>query len=1195
MLTIRRTSFLFISTLVLFSVAVAYIQRTEIVQALVRNYLLPETEKNASLEFNIGDIRGSLFSSLYFKDITIEFLHPESGQAKIIIPHVAFHYDLLLLRKGYQEFLRGLSVQLEKGRVNAKLIQGDQKQEKNDSSFSLSPVPDSFPAIRLDDWSFTVSTADSVVLGKGVFLSLNESKDTISVKTLNVKQRLNSFTLTDSLFPLSGFSKQGWPRLFRQGSGILDLELYDAAALTSLPFADDWTFLFTTFPRWSITGELRNGKIHVPKARCSSEKDYVAFTNVTAEFPLHEDDWKKISVNGAWQAEIQDIGPLAKAVNLPLGAGFLSSSGKISGNAGQPLASFRLSGKKLLFEKQEIETLEISGNADGRTLTIDSLSAAADNDRLTARLSFDFSRKWWNDVQLDALIADINVYLPEKMSNELYGNLSLTLSGKGPMRFPDSVLRLKSSSLTLDGRQLSDLLLDARISQKNIKIDHLQGRIADQVFITASASLTPSANWKEFNLLVKKFSLTGKGESLALTTPTHFQYNNGLVTLSEPLFLDTGHGLITASGSLGPEKSSFQLKSDNLNGNIIIEKLFGQKFFFDTANFILKAEGPLATPNFSLSGAMTGLGDNETPLEINGDFNIIYDKNGLFFKRFDWSGKKNETISFTGHLPLRFEAEKIVFFDREMSMAGRVELPDADLLGDLFPNFIDKGGSLAADISVRGKWEKPAGSLHITGKGFSPSADFDWLPPGLNSIDAIVRFEENRLHLDKLFLSNPIFHIKAAGEISEPQILAWLQHRDDTNISSRLEINTSLEIYNISWLAEKFGFHRLNGLLRGELNITGPLQHPQLSGKVHWSEGSFLISPELPALKEIVVATSIHGNTLVLESLTGLMGGAPVTGSGSIVLKKDDYLLDITLTGTDMLFYRQEGIKLRGNGDLHLHGTSRTPVVDGKISLTDSRYSKNVDFLSFLSTDTAEKGQKDKMIFSFHEAPLKDTRFNIHIGAEKPFVLANNVIKAKLRPDLRLAGTGELPYLTGTIYLDDTILRLPAGRLSMAPGLIRFPKTDPNNPELVLSGNTRIMGYDITVRVEGSLVEPVITLSSTPSLSNEDLLLLVMTGKVPSSENGSDDSANMSMVALYLGQDLLTRLFGSNMENGESLLDRLQVDIGRSITRQGEDTIETQFRLMDGVFSPRDSLYITAEKDIWDDYNGGIRLLFKFH
>ncbi len=1099
MLTVRRTFFL-ITTLVLFSVAIAYVQRTEIVQALVRNYILPKIEKNASLEFDIGAIRGSFFSSLYFKNITIDFTHPESGQVKIIIPQVALHYDLLLLRKGYEEFLRGLSVQLEKGRVNAKLIHGEQKQEKNDSSFSLSSVLDSFPTIRFDDWSFTVSTADFVVVGKGIFLSLNESKDTISVNTLNVKQRLNSFTLTDCLLPLSGFSKQGWPLLFHQGSGALSLELYDAAALTSLPFADDWAFLFRAFPRWSITGELGNGKMHVRKARCSSEKDYVDFTNVTAEFPLQEDDWKKIIVNGAWQAEIQDIGTLAKAVNLPLDAGSLSFSGKISGSAARPLASFRLSGKKLLFEKQEIETLEISGNADGRTLTFE--------------------------------------------------------------------------------------------------INHLQGRITDQVFITASASLTPSASWNEFDLLLKKFSLTGKGEILSLTTPAHIRYNNGRVILSKPLFLETGHGLITASGSLGPEKCSLQLESDNLNGNIIFQKLFGQKFFFDTANFILKAEGPLTAPNFSLSGAMTGLGSNQTPLKINGDFNILYDENGLFFKRFNWSGKENETISFTGHLPLRFEAEKIVFFDREMSMAGRVELPDADLLGDLFPNFIDKGGSLSADINVRGKWEKPAGSLHITGKGFSPSADFDWLPPGLNSIDTIVRFEENHLHLDKLFLSNPIFYIEAEGEIVELQIFAWLQHRDNKNISTRLDINTSLEIYNISWLAEKFDFYRLSGLLRGQLNITGPLQHPQLSGKIHWSEGSLLISPELPALKEIVVATSIHGNTLVLDSLTGVMGGAPVTGRGSIVLRKDDYLVDVNLTGTDMLFYRQEWLKLRGNSDLHLHGTSRNLVVDGKISLTDSRYSKNVDFLSFLSTDTAEKGQKGqkgKMIFSFHEAPLKDTRFNIHIGAENPFVLANNVVKAKLRPDLLLAGTGELPYLTGTIYLDDAILRLPAGRLAMAPGLIRFSKTDPNNPELILSGNTRIMGYDITVRVEGSLVEPVITLSSTPSLSNEDLLLLVMTGKIPSLENGSDDSANVSMVALYLGQDLLTRLFGSNMENEDSLLDRLQIDIGRSITQQGEDTIETQFRLMDGVFSPRDSLYITAEKDIWDDYNGGIRLLFKFH
>ena len=86
----------------------------------------------------------------------------------------------------------------------------------------------------------------------------------------------------------------------------------------------------------------------------------------------------------------------------------------------------------------------------------------------------------------------------------------------------------------------------------------------------------------------------------------------------------------------------------------------------------------------------------------------------------------------------------------------------------------------------------------------------------------------------------------------------------------------------------------------------------------------------------------------------------------------------------------------------------------------------------------------------------------------------------------------------------------------------------------------------------------------------------------------------MSRVAVYLGRELLTSLSGMEYTGDESILDRLQLDIGRDITQQGERTIEARFLLKEGLLRENDAVYLSAEKDIWDDYNGGLRFIFRF-
>ncbi len=40
--------------------------------------------------------------------------------------------------------------------------------------------------------------------------------------------------------------------------------------------------------------------------------------------------------------------------------------------------------------------------------------------------------------------------------------------------------------------------------------------------------------------------------------------------------------------------------------------------------------------------------------------------------------------------------------------------------------------------------------------------------------------------------------------------------------------------------------------------------------------------------------------------------------------------------------------------------------------------------------------------------------------------------------------------------------------------------------------------------------------------------------------------------------------------------------------------MEAQFRLAEGLLLPGDRLYITSERDVYDNYNMGVKIVFRF-
>jgi translocation and assembly module TamB len=327
----------------------------------------------------------------------------------------------------------------------------------------------------------------------------------------------------------------------------------------------------------------------------------------------------------------------------------------------------------------------------------------------------------------------------------------------------------------------------------------------------------------------------------------------------------------------------------------------------------------------------------------------------------------------------------------------------------------------------------------------------------------------------------------------------------------------------------------------------------------------------------------------------GEMGGAPFILTGEI--SRDPELgpvFALNLEGRNLLLFRDEWTLLRADSDIAINGPWRQLAVSGQLALTDGLYRKNVAYFDILRGTDRPLPVEGLQLFSIRQEPLRHMTFDVDIVPRNPFRIDNNLVSGTLRPDLTLTGTGELPILVGAVYVDEIRVRLPTTRLEVDAGLILFTEARPNRPSIDLLAHTRMIGYDINIQVEGTLAEPVVILSSTPPLPQDDLLLLLLAGRLPENGIGRElTRAGGFNIAMYVGRGLLAEWL-LNGADDESILERLQIEVGRGITRQGRETLDARLAIAEDVLSRDDALYITAERDVYDDFNVGIKIVFRF-
>jgi translocation and assembly module TamB len=215
--------------------------------------------------------------------------------------------------------------------------------------------------------------------------------------------------------------------------------------------------------------------------------------------------------------------------------------------------------------------------------------------------------------------------------------------------------------------------------------------------------------------------------------------------------------------------------------------------------------------------------------------------------------------------------------------------------------------------------------------------------------------------------------------------------------------------------------------------------------------------------------------------------------------------------------------------------------------------------------------------FSVEDPGLADWRLAVRVTGENALKVRSTLFNGLVSPNLRLQGTLKEPVALGDVRVESGMVRFPFANLDVQQGLVTLGSEDPYRPRLLVKAGSKQYGYEVRMEVSGPADDPVIQFTSTPSLSSEQLVLMVTAGELPRGSYTLNPEQRAETMALFLGKDMLAKL-----GFGDSSKERLSFSSGKDISEEGKPTYNLEYKLTD-----RWSL--VGEYDRFNAFNAGVK------
>lgn len=484
-------------------------------------------------------------------------------------------------------------------------------------------------------------------------------------------------------------------------------------------------------------------------------------------------------------------------------------------------------------------------------------------------------------------------------------------------------------------------------------------------------------------------------------------------------------------------------------------------------------------------------------------------------------------------------------------------------LAEIASDSLDLNGQLSGTVKISGAPAAPRGQVDLKVQDFEIEQDSDTPLPKLQA-EAQMTLVAGRLNLNGEVSGFADRSLKLQAAIPASFSIAPFdfQAKEEAALSGALQFNGSADSLSQLFIDPQ---ERLRGDVAVDLALSGSVAQPVLTGDISLASATYENLVTGTTLKQLEAKIVAKGNDLQIETLKARTNGSGrINGSGSLSIDAArKFPLDLKVDLGKARLIERDDATIAFDGSIGLKGDLAKLILSGKLETTTAELRVISDLPpSVVTIDVIEKNlpEADKPRRpSKSEAPIEIV-LDIALSMPGRVFLRGKDIDTEWQGQFDITGTTDKPEINGTLNPVRGYVSLLSKRFELQQGSISLDGAAEIDPLLDLTAVHKKTDLTAIVRVKGRLSDPEITLTSSPTLPEDEVISRVLFDKSASSLTPAETVQLAAAIASLAGGG-----------SGDSLLGPVRTSLGLDVLNVGSNesghaNVSAGKYVVDGVY-----------------------------